>query len=429
MPFWQSCLPDSGATQTVVGSPVARRHNLNVLQQGARLAGLGDFDLRSEGTVVLRASTSSGRSTIIQALVSPVVGDQVFVSWHDLVALHYLPRTFPTHPDDIAATPMARCDATNDLSAAVRSSLITEFSQYVLSDLLHERPMSVGGPMKVYLRPDARPTYCSSPRKVPIRYEEEAEATVDELSKKGVIARVTTPTEWCSPAFFVPKPDGKRVRLVTDYTALNKFVDRPTHPFPSSRDIMQSISADAKVFCKMDAVHGYFQLALDQGSSLVTTFILPSGRYRYLRAPMGLSASSDEWCRRSDVIVSGLPWARKIVDDTLIWAPDWETLHARCRVVLNRCKEHGITISLRKLELGTSIPFAGFVVSSTGLRPDPQLVAAIKQFPPPTDVSTLRSFLGLANQVASFVPDLSHMTVRMRELLKKEVAWAWLPPH
>ena len=37
---------------------------------------------------------------------------------------------------------------------------------------------------------------------------------------------------------------------------------------------MQSISADARVFCKMDAVHGYFQLALDESSSLITTFLL-----------------------------------------------------------------------------------------------------------------------------------------------------------
>ena len=191
---------------------------------------------------------------------------------------------------------------------------------------------------------------------------------------------------------------------------------------------MQSISSDARVFAKMDAVHGYFQLALDEASSYVTTFLLPSGRYRYLRAPMGLSASSDEWCRRSDVIVSGLPWAKKIVDDTLIWAPNWDTLHERCQVVLARCRKFGITISLRKLELGTEIPFAGHIVSDTGIRPDPALVTAIRNFPAPTDVPTLRSFLGLANQVASFIPDLSHMTVRMRELLKKDVAWAWELP-
>ena len=110
------------------------------------------------------------------------------------------------------------------------------------------------------------------------------------------------------------------MRLVTDYTKLNKFVHRPIHPFPSTHDIMQSIPHGQKLFAKLDAVHGYFQLALDEESSFLTTFLLPQGRFRYLRAPMGLNASSDEWCRHSDVAVEGLEWCMKIVDDIIIWA-------------------------------------------------------------------------------------------------------------
>ena len=63
----------------------------------------------------------------------------------------------------------------------------------------------------------------------------------------------------------------------------------------------------------MDAVNGYFQLALDRESSLKTTFLLLSGRCMYLRIPQGLNAYSDEWCRRSDTIIDGLLWAKKIV--------------------------------------------------------------------------------------------------------------------
>ena len=101
------------------------------------------------------------------------------------------------------------------------------------------------------------------------------------------------PTTWCSPALFVPKADGKRVRLVTDFTALNKFVKRPTHPFPSTREIIEAIPPEPKLFCKLDAVHGYFQLALDEHSSKRTTFLIQQGRFRYLRAPMGLNASTN----------------------------------------------------------------------------------------------------------------------------------------
>ena len=62
-------------------------------------------------------------------------------------------------------------------------------------------------------------------------------------------------------------------------------------------------------------MHGYFQLAIDEESLYLTTFLLPQGRFRYLRAPMGLNASSDEWCRHSDVAVEGLEWGMRIVDD------------------------------------------------------------------------------------------------------------------
>ena len=109
--------------------------------------------------------------------------------------------------------------------------------------------------------------------------------------------------------------------------------------------ILQAVPKDAKVFAKLDAVHGYFQLRLDKVSSQLTTFLLPQGKYRYLRAPMGLNASSDKWCCQSDVLIRGIPWARKIVDDTLIWAKDMEELVTRTRIILDRCRENNITIS------------------------------------------------------------------------------------
>ena len=77
---------------------------------------------------------------------------------------------------------------------------------------------------------------------------------------------------------------------------------------------------------------------------------------------MSLSASSDEWCRRSDVIVAGLPYARKIVDDTLIWADGEEELEGRVRTLLQGFKEEGITISMKKFEIGSKLKFVGHIV-------------------------------------------------------------------
>ena len=131
------------------------------------------------------------------------------------------------------------------------------------------------------------------------------------------------------------KADGKSVRLVTDYTKLNSFVERPVHPFPSVHEILKSIPASAKIFAKFDAVNGYFQIGMDEASSKLTTFILPSGRYCYLRIPQGLNASSDEWCRRSDVAIEGLSWCRKPVDCYAI-------KRNRTRMRIRRCEQHKI---------------------------------------------------------------------------------------
>ena len=77
-------------------------------------------------------------------------------------------------------------------------------------------------------------------------------------------------------------------------------------------EILQAILPEAKFFAKMDAVHGYFPKRLDEEISRMTTFLLPQGKFRYLRAPMGLNISFDEWCCPSDVMIIVLPWARKM---------------------------------------------------------------------------------------------------------------------
>ena len=98
---------------------------------------------------------------------------------------------------------------------------------------------------------------------------------------------------------------------------------------------------------------------------------------------MGLNASSDEWCCQSDVLICGIPWAKKIVNDMLIWAEDMDQLMERTHIILGRCREYNITISRKKLELGSKINFAGHIISADGIQPDKEKYAAISRFPRP----------------------------------------------
>lgn len=123
--------------------------------------------------------------------------------------------------------------------------------------------MKTDKPMQISFKENAKPLKVLAVRRVPKRYEEPSEAALVDIIEKGVLQRVSEVTDWCSTGFFffVAKFDGK-VRLVTNFTHLNHYVNCSVHPFPSTRDILQSLPHDAVYFLKMDALHGYFQFVL-----------------------------------------------------------------------------------------------------------------------------------------------------------------------
>ena len=86
---------------------------------------------------------------------------------------------------------------------------------------------------------------------------------------------------------------------------------------------------------------------------------------------MGLSASGDEFCLRTDRAIADLPGTRKLVDDILLFAPSHETLLERIIALFKRCQVNGITLSKSKFQYGEEVKFAGYVVNSTGYKPDP----------------------------------------------------------
>jgi hypothetical protein len=358
------------------------------------------------------------------------------ISWHDLIGLGVIPDDFPK-PGGVAILGVGNEEEKGKTSREEEDveklgldgaflRIKNQFSDVLGSSLEEACGRIKGPPMRIYLNDKpVKPMKVYTARQVPVHFKEAADDLERELLQAGVIVPVIEPTDWVSPAHFVPKPDG-RVRLVTDYTRLNEKLERPIHPFPSAKDLMQRIAPDSKFFAKIDAVHGYFQVPLEEESTLLRMFLLPSGRFRYTAAPMGLSASSDEFCRRTDNAFQGLPWFLKIVDDGLIQAPTEKILLERVIMVLECCRDFGIKISTKKFQWGRSLKFAGYIVSDEGVRPDPSKVAGIAEFPIPKNVTQVRSFLGLANQLGTFLPDLSHMTRKMRSLLKKGVAFTYL---
>ena len=352
-------------------------------------------------------------------MVTPVIQNEIIVGQEDLKSLGVNSKQFPA--------PIFMMS--EDRYSGVREKLIKEHPEVMMDDL-PENSMDTGCvSMRIHLTPGEKtPFRISTARQVPLHWREKAEKIIRKLVDGKVITRQNDPTEWCAPGFSWPKKNGV-LRLVIDCTKLNKYVKRPVHTFPSAQEMLSGIDPDSTVFAKLDATQGYHQVPVDVESSKLTTFLLPSGRFRFLRAPMGLSCSSDEFCCRSDKIIEGLPGVRKLVDDILVQAPDLKTLNDRIDILLKRCKSNNFTLSRKKLEIGESVEFAGQIVSNNGVQPNPAYLKGIRDFPAPKTISELRSFLGMVNQLSVYHPGIARHTGVLQKLLKKDTAFLWLEDH
>ena len=73
------------------------------------------------------------------------------------------------------------------------------------------------------------------------------------------------------------------------------------------------------------------------------------------------------------------------------------------------------------------IPYLGHIIDKDGRRPDPERATVIKDVPTPDNVTTLQSFLGLANNYQSFIKNLYDLRAPLNEQLKKDKKWRWTP--
>ena len=423
---------DSGAHVSLIAANLVKRFGLKVdATKRIRISAANATQMHCSGAV-----DAQGRHKVTQIAirtelkVSESLKDEIIMCYKDLKKLKVIHQNFPLSEctDECRAkVKSVVLEVVPEEKGNIIERLCREFKDTVSNDL--PRTPIKAPPVHIKLKEGpVRPIQVTRARPVELHFQGKAYELIKKLTEAGILSEVDYPTKWVSPAKFVPKPNGIDIRLTTNFQQLNKFIERPIHPFLSAYDTIRQISPKAKVFGTLDAVMGYFQLELDEESSELTTFLTPYGKYKYNRSPMGCNASQDWWNKISDqVVIDHQEFSAKIVDDILVWAENFEQLYERMRKILLKCQQLGITISEKKMQVGKEVKFAGFLVTSEGIKPDPEKTRCLKEFPTPTDVTSLRSYIGLANQLGSFIPDLSQAMVKMRSLLKKDTAFVWTP--
>jgi len=174
----------------------------------------------------------------------------------------------------------------------------------------------------------------------------------------------------------VPKPN-KKVRICVDLTHLNKCVKQERHTLPSVDHTLAQLS-NVKLFSKIDANSGFWQVKLSKQSSLLTTFITPFGRFCFNCLPFGISSAPELFQKRMSVIVEGLDGMICLMDDILVHGSNQQEHDKRLLATLEQLQKCHITLNREKCEFSkTTVKFLGHVIDHQGIKPDPEKVQAI----------------------------------------------------
>ena len=280
------------------------------------------------------------------------------------------------------------------------------------------------GKYNIELKDNAVPYAVNTPRRIALPLLPKVKDKLMELEQQGVISKVDQPTDWCAPIVAVPKSNGD-VRVCVDLTKLNDQVKRERLMLPSVDDVLSQLSG-AKVFSKLDANSGFYQIELTPQSALLTTFITPFGRFCYNRLPFGITSAPEYFQKRMQSVLAGVEGTVNMIDDTLVYGRNQTEHDERLEKVLQKLEEAGITLNAEKCEYSkASLTFLGHVVDASGIRPDPEKIKAIRDMEDPTNVTELRRFLGMTNQLGKFSDKIAEVSKPLRDLLSTKNSWVW----
>ncbi|WVZ80755.1 hypothetical protein U9M48_028208 [Paspalum notatum var. saurae] len=309
-----------------------------------------------------------------------------------------------------------------DIPPAV-SHLLQEYADVFPKDLPPGLPPLRGIGHQIDLFPGAQLPNCAPYRTNPDETKE-IQRQVQALLDKGYIRESLSP---CSvPILLVPKKDGSW-RMCVDYRAINNITIRYRYPIPRLDDMLDELSGPI-IFTKIDLRSGYHQIRMKLGDEWKTAFKTKFGLYEWLVMPFGLTNSPSTFMRLMNEVLRPFIGLFVVVyfDDILIYSKIMEVHLEHLSTVFDALRAARLFGNVEKCTFCTQrVSFLSYVVTPQGIEVDSSKIDAIRDWPTPTTVTQIRSFLGLAGFYRRFVRDFSSIAAPLHELTKKGVPFAW----
>ena len=251
--------------------------------------------------------------------------------------------------------------------------------------------------------------------------------------EKGYISKSKSP--YASPFFFIKKKDGK-LHPVQDYCKLNEYTIKNKYPLPLIPDLIAQVK-DAWIFTKFDIRWGYNNIHIKDGDQHKAAFKTKYGLFEPNVMYFGLTNSPATFKAMinhlfqpvHDEFSIGGTNVLKYMDDLLI--ATWSTkAHHRKAVhkVLDILEANHLFVHPEKCTWESpTVDYLGLILEKGVTCMDPVKIQGIADWPTPTTVKQVWSFMGFCNFYCPFIFQFSHIAWPLNQLTKKDTPWEWGP--
>ena len=114
------------------------------------------------------------------------------------------------------------------------------------------------------------------------------------------------------------------------------------------------------------------------------------------------------------------------MDDVTVYGGSFEECLTNLETVLHRCIEKNLVLNWEKSHFMVNRGIVlGHIISKKGIEVDKAKIEMISKLPSPTNVKTVRQFLGHAGFYRRFIMDFSKISKPLYKILKKDAKFMW----
>ena len=231
----------------------------------------------------------------------------------------------------------------------------------------------------------------------------------------------------CISYFGRPKKTGD-VRICFDFRLLNRVTAKMLYEMPRVDELCEKFK-NKRFISTLDMKGGYWHIPIKPEHRHRTAFLYDGQLYQWKRLPFGLMNAGMFFQKQMDKLFEDFVregFVLVYIDDISIISETREEHVHHLDLVLRRIAEAGVKLRIDKCAFAMKrTTYLGFEVDADGIYATEKYKDKVLNVPKPQNKADIRVFVGMAQFLHKFLPQLAVDVAALTHLTKKNVKWRW----